>query len=78
MSEKLYYIQSQYAPCGNCISWWAVDAKGYTCDLKEAWKVDEQKAKSICSDKSRREKYWPCDLIDSLSAAHMDFQKLSE
>ncbi len=78
MKELYYYIQSQYAPCGNCVSWWAIDGKGYTCDLKKAWLVSEEKARSICSDPSRGEKAWPQSVIDANAVFHFDFQNLRE
>jgi hypothetical protein len=75
---ELYYIQSQYSCCGNCVSWWAVDGKGYTCDLKKAWKVTLKQAESICSDKSRRERYWLVSEIDARAKLHFDFQLFRE
>ena len=77
-NEELYYIMSQYSPCGNCVSWWAVDGHGYTCDLNLAWKVTKEKALSICSNKDRREKCFLVKDIDRFAAKHFDFQNLRQ
>ena len=74
---QLYYIRSPYATCGNCVSWWAVDGHGYTCDLKEAWKVSQSKAESILRDK-RGDIAYPIEVVDAISVCHADFQLLKK
>lgn len=77
MEEELYYIQSQYGTVGNCISWWAIDAKGYTCDLKKAWKLPYSKAVSHCM-KDRQDQIRKASEVERLAELHFDFQKLNQ
>ena len=72
MTEELYYIQDSRSYCGNSCFWWRVDGHGYTCDLKEAWRVPS-------TWKGRdTDILWPCSLIDSGAALHFDMQKLRD
>lgn len=73
MNTEEYYIASPYNTVGNCVLWWAEDAKGYTCNLKAAWRVSKEKALSILSDKRGDKAYLASD-IDKLSVQHFDFQ----
>ena len=77
MSNGLYLIMSPYAPCGNSASWWAVDAKGYTCDVDKAWRVTAEKARSILSDKRGDRAFLAADL-DDLAERHFDVQKIRQ
>jgi hypothetical protein len=75
MSADLYYIQNR--PCvGNCARWWREGGHGYTCDLREAWKVDLAQAQSIC--RSRPAEYVPYRVadVDHVSVVHVDVQAL--
>lgn len=76
-TSDLYYILSPYGPCGNCASWWAIDAHGYTADLNQAWKVPLAKAESICANK-RGDRAYPVEIIDALSVRHIDTQFLRQ
>lgn len=75
-TEGLYYIQDARHYSGNSCFWWRIDGKGYTCNLKEAWRVTEAEARSIIKDPSRSDIAWPCSLIDEGAETHFDMQKL--
>ena len=51
MSRWLWNSNSGRGYCGDCLLWWRVEGKGYTCDLDYAWKVTEEKAAAICRDR---------------------------
>lgn len=78
MTEELYYIQDTRSYCGNSCFWWRVDGQGYTCDLREAWKVTKEKALSIIRCRPDVDVAWPCSLIDSGATLHFDMQKLRD
>ena len=78
MSEELYYIQDSRSYCGNSCFWWRVDGKGYTCDLRDAWKVTKEKAQRIIRNRPGVDKAWPCSLIDAGVTLQFDMQKLSD
>ena len=70
MEPKLYYIQGTRQCVGNSALWWREGGHGYTCDLKQAWKVPLDKAKSY------RETDVPrlCSAMDALAETHVDVQ----
>lgn len=74
MSE--YYIQN-VGFTGNCLKWWAVDGKGYTADLNKAWRVTEEKAKSICNDRPTQDIMWQVDEVDAFASRHVDYENLT-
>ena len=76
MSRK-FYIQDTRTYVGNSVSWWRKNGAGYTCNLDEAWQVDEAHAKSICRCR-KTDKMWPCDAVDKLAQRHFDMQRLEE
>lgn len=72
---QLFYIQDGRQVIGNCLAWWRVDGKGYSSDLKQAWKVPYDKAFQIERNRES-EIIWPCDQIDAISQVHVDIQNL--
>jgi len=73
----LYYIQDTRQYTGNSVQWWRTGGNGYTCDLKQAWRVSAEQAQSIirCRD---TDKAWPCDEIDAEAQIHFDMQRLRD
>lgn len=71
--EELFYIKSPYRSHGNCVEWWAEDAKGYTANLDLAWKVSKEEAARICTMK-RGDQAYPVESIDAMARRHFDFQ----
>lgn len=59
MEEELYYIQNGYV--GNAVSWWAVDANGYTTDFKQAGKF----TKKFALTTREIDRAFPVSYIDS-------------
>ena len=49
--DKLYVILNRGPVVGNSALFWREGGCGYTCNLDEAWKVDEEKAASICRNR---------------------------
>jgi len=74
-NQTLYYIQSRGC-VGNCALWWRAGGSGYTCDLKQAWKVTFQEAVRICRDRPQEDIPRPVELVDRLSEQHLDVQQL--
>lgn len=70
MRVPLFYIQNTHY-CGNCLGFWCVDGKGYTCNLDEAWKVTKKQAESICSSRPKEDIAWPVEAIDALVVRHV-------
>lgn len=69
---KLFYIQDSRNYVGNNVLWWRVNGQGYTTNLAEAHKVDENwvgRASDIL---------WPCDQINAGATLQFDMQKLKE
>jgi hypothetical protein len=67
-----YYIQDTRTVCGNSVMWWRESGRGYTTDLKEAWKVP-------ATWKGREtDKLWPCSTIDKLATLQLDVQLLTK
>jgi hypothetical protein len=72
---QLFYIQDGRQVVGNCVLFWRVEGQGYTCDLKEAWRVPYDKALSLENNRST-EILWPCEELDRISKVHVDIQYL--
>lgn len=68
-----WYLQDSRQYVGNAVLWWAKDAQGYTCDLRNAhvWS-NEEKEKHRPRD---TDKFWPKDRIDSHAMPVFDMQK---
>lgn len=72
---QLFYIQDGRQVVGNCIALWRPDGNGYTCDLKQAWKVPYAKALDLEKNRAT-EILWPIEDLDAISMAHVDIQYL--
>ena len=72
----LFYIQNK-GFCGDCLKWWRTDGHGYTLDLDQAWQVTAEKAASICHDRPKEDRAWPCKLIDAVAARHVNSETLN-
>ena len=66
----LYYIQNR-GFCGSSLLWWREGGHGYTSDLRQAWKVDKDKAKSLTRDRPTEDFAWPCQDIDRITELHV-------
>lgn len=78
--SKLYYITSPHDPnklgiIGNCVQFWRVNRKGYTCNLDEAGKYPEEEALSIYMGK-RGDRIYPVEMLDAIAVRHVNFQRL--
>jgi len=64
---ELYYIQNTHAGfLGNAIIFWAMNSRGYTCDLKSSHKFTADEAKKICLGNPEKNKAWPVEYLDNL------------
>lgn len=74
---SMYYIQDTRSYTGNSVQWWRTGGNGYTCDLKQAWRVNAEEAQRVirCRD---TDKAWPCDEIDTKAQIHFDMQRLRD
>ena len=72
---KTFFIQDTRQYVGNCVYWWRIDGKGYTCHLDDAWEVGEEEARSI--ERSRgTDKAWPADQVRKAASLQVDMQRL--
>jgi len=77
--SRFYYLQDTRTTVGNCISFWALDHKGYTCDLDKAHVFDEEEILGYIGPGNRTtDVAWPKEVIDSLAYRHMDHQRLPD
>lgn len=58
---------------GNSMSWWAIDSKGYTCDIQKAAVFTKEEA--WAQHKMRpTDRPWPKKYIDTRISHHIDYQ----
>lgn len=84
MMEKLYYLQDKRTIVGNSVSWWAIDGKGYTCDIRcaQLWTEEELKlnrywpSENKGTDAHAKYKPWPVDEVNRIIQHHIDHQDL--
>lgn len=67
-----YYIQDARNTVGNCALWWAVDSKGYTCDLAEAGTYKG----SACRSDRDTDVPWPVDVVRAATVTHVRTEPL--
>jgi hypothetical protein len=68
-----WYIQDTRSMVGNSMSWWAIDGKGYTCDIQRAGVYTKEEA--FAQHKMRStDRPWPKKYIDARLSHHVDFQ----
>ena len=67
---SMFYIQNK-GYCGNYMKWWRPDGKGYTADLRDAWKVTREQADDICRSRPTEDIAWPCPIVDSVAVLHV-------
>lgn len=58
---------------GNSMSWWAIDGKGYTCDIQRAGVYTKEEAFAQHRMRST-DRPWPKRYIDGRLSHHVDFQ----
>lgn len=67
---SLFYIENiQHR--GDCAVWWRPDGKGYTRNLDEAWKVDEEQAKKICRSRPEQDVMRSAEFVDAHAVRHL-------
>lgn len=66
----MFYIENT-AHRGDCCLWWRAEGKGYTRDLDDAWKVDEERAKRICSNRPEQDVMRPAAEVDAKAIRHL-------
>lgn len=72
--EKLFYLSNNQggATVGNSLKWWAINNRGYTCDLRCARVFRE----SELNDLRKCDIPYPKEVVDNLVQWHVDFQDL--
>ena len=70
--DELYYLQDNRNYVGNSVLWWAIDSKGYVCDIREAHVF---KGRELSGNRDT-DIPWPKSLIDGLIKHHVDMQTL--
>lgn len=75
IAHEFYYVQNR-GVCSNSIMWWALNDRGYTCDVRCAkiWTKAEVQAKQWRSF----DMPWPKTVIDRLVQYHVDIQDLAK
>ena len=82
----LYYIQDTRQCVGNSALWWREDG-GYTCDLRQAWKVNRvirgdatslfENGVALPFSLRYADILRLCSEMDALAELHVDVQKLT-
>jgi len=80
--SNLFYLQDKRSVVGNSMSWWAIEGRGYTCDIRcaQVWTKEElEKDGYWTMDGYKHAKYqvWPKDVIDRLVQWHVDVQDVT-
>lgn len=65
----MYYIENTQNR-SDCRLFWRVDGKGYTRNLDDAWKVDEEKALSICRSRPEQDKMRLAEEMEASAVRH--------
>ena len=71
-----YYVQDSRGFVGNDLLWWAIDGKGYTCDLSKAHVFTKDEAFDLCMENGEPRHFvpWPKDYIDAATRPVIDHQ----
>jgi hypothetical protein len=70
-----FYIQDTRQYVGNCVYWWAKDAKGYTCHIDNAMTVSETEARQM--EQSRgTDRAWSVAQVRAAMSLQVDKQRL--
>lgn len=67
--DALYYLQDTRQKVGNCMLFWGVKDRGYTCQLDDAGKYTGSEARDRCRDGDH--KAWPCGFIERNAVRHV-------
>lgn len=78
VETTLYLIKSPHhnGVCGNCVTWWGKERKGYTCNIMEAGLYSKQDTIDILRD-ARGDVAYPAEQVMPLIVQHVDIQDLS-
>lgn len=80
VENQLYYLQDKRTIVGNSISFWAINGRGYTCDVRcaQVWTKEELIKLNYWEENEFNTKYkpWPKEEIDRLVQFHVDHQDL--
>ena len=70
---KQYYILSFNGPVGNDTLWWRPEGKGYTMNIDEAgkWNEDDVKAHQGLYNNGEGTRAIPCKVVDALVRKHV-------
>lgn len=74
MSKKKFYLQCTRSVVGNSAMWWALNDRGYTCDIRCAKIFDEDDPK--LKELRDIDVPWPKEVVDRLVQHHVDVQDL--
>jgi hypothetical protein len=70
---ELFYIRA-HGYCGNCLTFWAIEGLGYTCDLAQAWKVTKEQGLKLCRPKE--DFLYPVAEVDAVAVKHVNPESL--
>lgn len=70
MKETMFYIENTLHR-GDCCLWWRPNGEGYTRNLDEAWRVDGEDAKRICSSRPEQDVMRATDEVDATAVRHL-------
>lgn len=70
--EQKYYMQDKRQYVGNSMYWWAKNARGYTCDIRNAHVFTLEEAKKHSCRET--DILWPKTYIDERISYHIDIQ----
>ena len=68
-----FYVENRRSRVGNCITWWAKDGNGYTCDLDRAHRFTLGELRQITRE---TDVVWPAGVVLAHAVKHVDHQGL--
>ena len=72
----MYYVQDARGYVGNSVSWWALNNRGYTCDIEQAHRYTKDEIIRQFSDCRDIDVIWSARHVDTKIKKHVDAQYL--
>lgn len=73
--SDFFYLQT--GVIGNCLVFWALNGRGYTCHLDQAHLFSKEEAIQRSRNIRQSDRFWEEDAVNSAASLQVDHQKLS-
>lgn len=74
-NETMFYLRDTRNNVGSNCLFWAIDGKGYTTNLEDAWRINKKQAQSYCDSRETDIPLSESD-VDNLAVRRVDMQYL--